>query len=275
VLGALGFGFRPGTVIDADTVGFAQTLADLTAQALRRARLYEREVSAARQLQQALLPAYVSGLPDVRVDAGYRPADLTHDVGGDWYDVFPLPGDRIGFAVGDVVGHDLAAAAAMARLQSILRVLAQSAPGPAEVLAGLDQASALIHGARMCTVGYADYHPPTRRLRYACAGHPPPLLVTGGRGEYLWEGRSMPVAVDPHPRTGAEVVVPAGAHLIWYTDGLVERRDESMYVGLDRLAATAGALVREGAGEPCRELLARMAHTGPATDDTVVLWISF
>ncbi|MBG0564849.1 SpoIIE family protein phosphatase [Actinoplanes aureus] len=275
VLGALGFEFAAGSVVDDDTIAFAQTLADLTAQALRRARLYEREVSAARQLQQALLPAYATGLPSVQVDAGYRPADLTHDVGGDWYDVFHLPGDRIGFAVGDVVGHDLAAAAAMARLQAILRVLAQSAPGPAEVLAGLDEASALIHGARMCTVGYADYQPRTRQLRYACAGHPPPLLVTAGHGEYLWDGRSMPVAVEPNSRRDAELVVPADSHLIWYTDGLVERRYESMYAGLDRLAATAGAVVREGAGDPCRTLLDRMAHTGPATDDRVVLWISF
>ncbi|MEU4425187.1 SpoIIE family protein phosphatase [Actinoplanes sp. NPDC024001] len=275
VLGALSFAFAPGTEVDADTIDFARTLADLTAQALRRARLYEREVSAARQLQQALLPAHVPELPGLRINAGYRPADRTHDVGGDWYDVFSLPGDRIAFAVGDVVGHDLAAAAAMARLQAVLRVLAQSAPGPAEVLSGLDAASALVHGARMCTVGYADYHPRTRRLRYACAGHPPPLLVTGGEGAFLWEGRSLPVAVGPAPRTAAEVEVPAGSHLIWYTDGLVERRDETMYAGLDRLAATAGAVAREDAGDPCRALLNRMAPTGPASDDTVVLWISF
>ncbi|MFC7529689.1 PP2C family protein-serine/threonine phosphatase [Actinoplanes sp. GCM10030250] len=237
--------------------------------------LYESEVSAARQLQHALLPAFVTELPAVRVSAGYRPADLTHDVGGDWYDVFPLPSGRIGFAVGDVVGHDLAAAAAMARLQAILRVLAQTAPGPAGVLTGLDRASTVVDGARTCTVGYADYHPATRLLRYACAGHPPPLLITGGRGEFLWEGRSLPVAVEAASRREAEVVVPPGAHLIWYTDGLVERRNESMYVGMERLAAAAGDLAREGTGDPCEVLLDRMSQSRPASDDTAVLWITF
>lgn len=99
------------------------------------------QVSAARRLQRALLPTLPADRPGVRFSAGYRPADHTHDVGGDWYDVFDLPGDRIGIAVGDIVGHDLAAAAAMARLQAALRVLARTAPGPAEVLTELDLAS--------------------------------------------------------------------------------------------------------------------------------------
>ncbi|MEV6303076.1 SpoIIE family protein phosphatase [Actinoplanes sp. NPDC051861] len=240
----------------------------------RARELYETEAGAARQLQHALLPTFGRDLSPVRISAGYRPADLTHDVGGDWYDVFHLPGERIGFAVGDVVGHDLAAAAAMARLQAIVRVLAQSAPGPAEVLTGLDQASRLIDGAHTCTVGYADYHPGTRLLRYACAGHPPPLLVTSGHGEFLWEGRSLPVAVESGDREAAELVLPAGSQLIWYTDGLVERRDESLYVSLERLAATAGDLSRATLPDPSQALLDRMSP-GTATDDTAVLWLTF
>ncbi|XVU29266.1 PP2C family protein-serine/threonine phosphatase [Actinoplanes sp. CA-054009] len=232
----------------------------------------DRAVGAAHQLQQALLPAVGPGRPGITVSAGYRPADLTHHVGGDWYDVFDVPGDRIGFAVGDVVGHNLAAAAAMARLQSALRLLAQTAPGPAEVLTGLDRASTVIDGAHMCTVAYADYHPATRRLRYACAGHPPPLLLTASGSEFLWDGRSMPLAVEPGPRPQAEREVPAGAHLILYTDGLVERRTESLRTGLDRLA---GTVTREPPTALTETLLNRVPHEGPAIDDAVVLHVTF
>ncbi|WP_436533527.1 PP2C family protein-serine/threonine phosphatase [Actinoplanes sp. HUAS TT8] len=233
------------------------------------------QVSAARRLQRALLPTIPDARPGVRVRAGYRPADLTHDVGGDWYDVFDLPGDRIGIAVGDIVGHDLAAAAAMARTQATLRVLAQPAPGPSEVLAALERASTLISGSYAGTVGYADLNLTTRLLRYVCAGHPPPLLVTAEAASFLWEGRSLPIAVNPGEHGHGSLTVPDGAHLIFYTDGLIERRGESLQVGLERLAATALGLVRAGVGDLCHELLRAMPAPGPATDDTVVLCLHF
>jgi integral membrane sensor domain MASE1 len=233
------------------------------------------QVGAARRLQRALLPTLPADRPGVRLSAGYRPADHTHDVGGDWYDVFDLPGDRIGIAVGDIVGHDLAAAAAMARLQAVLRVVAQTAPGPAEVLTGLDRASALITGAYSGTVGYADFHLETHLLRYVCAGHPPPLLVTADGGSFLWEGRSLPIAVGTGPHRHGSVAVPPDAHLILYTDGLIERRGESLDTGLERLAATAHRLVRAGTPDLCRALLDTMPAPGPATDDAVVLCLRF
>jgi integral membrane sensor domain MASE1 len=235
----------------------------------------DRARSDARQLQLALLPVIGTTAPGITVHAGYRPADLTHHVGGDWYDVFALPGDRLAFAVGDVVGHDLPAAAAMARLQSVLRVLAQTAETPADVLTGLDRASTSIDGAHMCTVGYADYHPPTRRLRYACAGHPPPLLVTATGGEFLWDGRSMPLAVEPGLRHHAERDVPPGAHLLLYTDGLVERRGESLRVSLARLATTATGVVDDAGADVAEALLGRVPDEGPAHDDAAVLHIHF
>ncbi|MEV4350914.1 SpoIIE family protein phosphatase [Actinoplanes sp. NPDC049596] len=235
----------------------------------------DRAVSAAHQLQQALLPEVGPDRPGIRVSAGYRPADLTHHVGGDWYDVFAVPGDRIGFAVGDVVGHNLAAAAAMARLQSALRMLAQTAPDPAAALTALDRAGAVIEGAHMCTVAYADYHPATRHLRYACAGHPPPLLLTDTGGDFLWAGRSMPLTVEPGPRPLAEHTIPPGAHLILYTDGLIERRGETLHTSLARLATTATAITRRSHPDLARALLDRIPHDGPAIDDAVVLQVTF
>jgi serine phosphatase RsbU (regulator of sigma subunit) len=189
--------------------------------------------------------------------------------------MFTLPEGRIGFVVGDVVGHDLSAAAAMARLQAALRILAQSGRGPAEVLDELDGASALITDSHMTTVGYADYDPATRRFRYACAGHPPPLLVTDAGAEFLWDGRSMPVGVRQTARTQAERTVPAGATLVWYTDGLVERREESFETGLERLAGEAAALSHHEPDSLCRALLRRMSDGATMDDDTVVLCVRF
>lgn len=243
--------------------------------ARRRAQRYERELRAAHQLQHALLPVLAEGQSGVRAAAAYRPAERTQDVGGDWYDVFALPGGRIGLVVGDVVGHDLTAAAAMARLQSVLRVLAQSAAGPAALLAEVDRASALITDSFMATVGYADYDPATGVLRYACAGHPPPLLLTADDAGYLWEGRSAPVGVTGVPRAQAEVVVAAGTTLIWYTDGLVERGATPLPAGLDRLAAAATTMRGHDPDSLCRDLLHRMSGEDSLRDDAVVLCVRF
>ncbi|GIJ46100.1 hypothetical protein Val02_29860 [Virgisporangium aliadipatigenens] len=274
-LGALAFGFQREHGVDSDVITFAETLANLSAQALRRAQIYERELDAAHQLQQALLPALSGGLVGIRVSADYRPADVAHQVGGDWYDVFPVPGGRIGFAVGDVVGHSLAAAAAMARLQSALRVIAQTAPDPARVLDEFDRASVLIADSRMATVGFADYDPATGLLRYACAGHLPPLLVTEGGAEYLWEGRSLPIGLGQRQRQQGERLMPHGAALVWYTDGLVERHGQPVTEVMRRLADAAG---RCGEREPeglCRHLLRHGAGAQVLGDDTVILCIQF
>jgi serine phosphatase RsbU (regulator of sigma subunit)/integral membrane sensor domain MASE1 len=241
--GALEFVVGGGRPLDADVEAMARTLADLMAPALHRARLYEEERDAAHQLQQAFLPAVPEGLPGAELAGCYRPADQQHDIGGDWYDAFPLPGGRLGFAVGDVVGHDLRAAAAMGRLHSALRVLAATPhDGPAAVLDALDEASAAIPGARLTTIGYGEYDPASGRLYYACAGHPPPLLVTDHRARFLDGGRSRPLGVAAGRRSDAVVDIPPGSMLLWYSDGLVERRQADLDAGLRRLSSVAAGL---------------------------------
>ncbi|BBH70788.1 hypothetical protein ACTI_74730 [Actinoplanes sp. OR16] len=275
-LGSLTFGFHRANAVDEDVLSFAAALATLTGQALHRAQSYEREISAAHQLQQALLPVVVTdGLPGVQVSADYRPADLSHQVGGDWYDVFALPGGRIGFAVGDVVGHHVTAAAAMARLQSALRFAAQTALGPARVLEELDRASTTIADSMMTTVGFADYDPATRLLRFACAGHPPPLLITGNDAEFLWAGRSMPLGVGEDGREHGERVVEDRAAVVWYTDGLVERHDQHIAASMRRLADAAG---RHGSGDAHTlrsHLMRQMVGDRVLGDDTAILCVRF
>lgn len=245
-------------------------VAGYAAQALERARLYEAEYAVAHQLQRSLLPQLPAALPGVSLGAAYRPAEQGHDVGGDWYDVFKLPGGRIGCAAGDVVGHDLQAAVAMSRLQLLLRHSAVSGADPAGVLSALDAASPALTGTDFATIAYAEYDPAAQTLVYACAGHPPPLLADGMTVSYLDGGRSVAVGMGGS-RGQARVKVPDGSMLVLYTDGLVEHRDEPIDVGFGQLAAAAAELRGADAQQLCDGLLQAMTHGRVLTDDVAVV----
>jgi serine phosphatase RsbU (regulator of sigma subunit) len=272
-VGVLAFGFQQEHAVDAGRIAYAESLAALFAQALDRARLYEREHEAAHQLQTALLPVLAESLPGVTAAGAYQPSEATHDVGGDWYDVFALAGGRIAFAVGDVVGHDLKAAVTMGRLQTTVRTAARTHDSPADVLGALDRAAADIAGAFCTSLGYGDYDPRARRLRYACAGHLPPLLITAAGVRFLQDGRGTPLGVKSRRgRSHATVPVPPGAMLVWYTDGLIERRAESLDIGLKRLAEAAGQARATGTAAGLRDhLIATLAGDRPLADDVAVL----
>lgn len=274
VIGALSFGFSKEGAIDADTIAFAQNIASLTGQALERARRYEKEYDDAHALQRALLPLIESSLPGVNAVARYRPADSDHDVGGDWYDLFQLPHGRIGLVVGDVVGHDLQAAVTMSRLQASLRVIAAAACGPADVLDQLDVIASQIPGAFMSTVAYAEYDSVTRCLQYACAGHLPFLIVAGGEASFLWDGRSGPLGVSRSSREQAQVAIPVDSRLVGFTDGLIERRRESIDSGLQRLSAVANDLQLLDADSWCDAVMHELVGL-QADDDLVLLCVDF
>jgi hypothetical protein len=268
--GTLVFAFADPATADADVEAVCATIAGLAGQAVERASLYEAEHRAAHQLQRALLPRLPARLPGVRAGASYRPAQAGNEVGGDWYDVFELPGNRVGFAVGDVVGHDLHAAIVMGQLQLLLRSAALTGASPAEVLDVLDQACGRIDGARCCTVGYGEYDPSTSTLRYGSAGHPPWLILVGGEVSFLEEGRSPPLGVPVGPRVHAELVVPAGAALVCYSDGLVERRGEDLYAGMARLAELTRRLSGADPQGDAEALLTAMTEGYAVEDDVVV-----
>jgi serine phosphatase RsbU (regulator of sigma subunit)/integral membrane sensor domain MASE1 len=272
--GALEFRFTDEHAIDSDAAAMARTLADLMAPALHRARLYEEEREAAHQLQQAFLPVVPDELPGAEFAGCYRPADQHHDIGGDWYDAFPMSGGRVGLAVGDVVGHDLRAATTMGRLHSALSAMAATPhDGPAAVLDALDRAASTIPGAGLATIGYAEYDPATCRLRYACAGHPPPLLVTDHHAEFLTGGRSRPLAAATKPRSEATVDIPPGSMLLWYSDGLVERRDADLDTGLDRLATVARRLDGAHPQTWCDAVMEQLIGGQRLHDDVVLICV--
>lgn len=268
VLAGLAIGYDREYAVGESQLAYAHVLADLLAHAVQRAHLYERERNAAQMLQLSLLPSLPGPLPGARPAVSYRPAD--HLVGGDWYDVFGLPGDRIGIAVGDVVGHDLAAAAAMGRLQVALRAFATASSGPAEVLAALDGVASDSE-SRLATVGYGEYDPATRTLRYACAGHLPPLVVADGEPRYLWQGRSVPLGFGHYQRSEGSLTLPVAARLLWCTDGLVERRGEDLDTGLDRLANTVRSLETSDIQEWCDEVVEALTAGQRLDDDIAVV----
>jgi len=274
--GSLSFGFREQHAITDEIVASARTLAGETAHALRRARRYEHERQVAHDLQVALLPTIDrSPAAGVTAAAVYAPADPEHEVGGDWYDVFALATGRVALVVGDVVGHDLRAATTMARLQPLVRVMVTEASDPADALTRLDRAAPHVDRSLMTTVGLADYDPLTYRLRYACAGHLPPLLVDAAGSRFLEEGRSLPLGVDPsRGRPLAEVTVAPPAQLVWYTDGLVERRGESVSLGMERLLDAGRAIDRHREPESlAHELLQVLTAERALPDDVVVLTV--
>ncbi|HEU4658115.1 MAG TPA: SpoIIE family protein phosphatase [Capillimicrobium sp.] len=241
-------------------------------QELLKARRRDREI--ARQLQQSMLSGALPVAPGLDVDVAYRPAIEELDVGGDWYDAFWLDeGRTAGLVVGDVVGRGIEAAAAMGQLRSAVRALASTGLGPAALLDALD-AFTRRHGVgAMTTVVYAELDLDGGELRFACAGHPPPLLVVPGEEPaFAWEGRSPPLdaLVEPRPRREAHRRLPPGAAVVLYTDGLVERRSRSLQHGMERLLAQVTASRDAGAAALVAGVLEQLPE-GETADDICVL----
>jgi anti-sigma regulatory factor (Ser/Thr protein kinase) len=211
----------------------------------------------------------------VAIAAHYEAGSELLEVGGDWYDTFVLPDDRIGLVVGDVVGHGVEAAAAMGRVRSALAALAQQGLSPGRVLAQLDRFAAGPSGVDFATVCYAVLDPGTRELAYASAGHPPILVVTpDGETRWLEGGRSVPVfaGLEGEREEAVEILRP-GSMLVLYSDGLVERRGERLSTGLERLAETASSVRALPAAEAGDRILTALSADRTHDDDVVVLCV--
>jgi serine phosphatase RsbU (regulator of sigma subunit) len=257
---------------DAD-LALVDDLAHRIALALDNARLYAETQDIAVRLQRSLLPE----LPSVRglqIAARYVPAADTAAVGGDWYDSFVLPHGETAVIIGDVTGHDLQATVTMSQVRNMLRGIAcDRKEPPAAILRRLDLALTALYGHRTATCVYSlvkgDQGGPYS-LAWSAAGHPPPLLVTfDGDTRYLDDGHGLLLGVDPDTeRHDAVERLPQGGTLLLYTDGLIERRGESLDHGLTRLRQHAGALSDRDLEGMCDELLAGL---GAGSQDDVAL----
>ena len=239
--------------------------------------LYRSEHEIAESLQRSLLPN-LPELDDLDIAARYLPGAAGQQVGGDWYDVFEIDDDHIGLAVGDVLGHDIEAAALMSRVQTALRAHALVGESPKAVLTRLDQLVTTLETDRLVTVFYGVLGPPgangARKLVFANAGHPPPLLHAAGGVVELDDANSILLGVSNEagePRSQHTVTVPPDSTLLLYTDGLIEVPGLSMtdLIG-DLKLATSAAAADSTAEQLCDWLLETM-RPAARRDDVAML----
>jgi GAF domain-containing protein/anti-sigma regulatory factor (Ser/Thr protein kinase) len=195
-----------------------------------------REHHIALTLQQSLLPEKLPELPRVSLAARYRPSPQT-TIGGDWYDALPLPDGRVALAIGDVVSRGLRAATVMAQIRTALRTYALDGDEPGTVLERVGRVVRGLERREMVTLVYAVLEPATRKLTYASAGHPPPLVVDDEGARFLEGAGGPPLGALPYSSYDEETVrLRADSLVVLYTDGLVERRDRSLDDGMRQLA---------------------------------------
>ena len=255
----------------------ASDLAARAGLAMDNARLYARQHDAVETLQRSLLPV-VTNVPGLTVATRYLVSTDDAQVGGDWYDLLPLPDGAVGLAIGDVVGHDLRAAAAMGQLRGVLRSYAWEGMAPGAVLDRCDQLVQGLDMAAMATAIYAKLLPAgdggERALLYANAGHPPPLLrLPDGQTRFLDEHISPLIgAVSASDRDGPTVTCPPGSSLLLYTDGLTEVRRSDSKERSELLAATMAESPCGDMERLCELVLEKMA-TPDLRDDIALLAI--
>jgi sigma-B regulation protein RsbU (phosphoserine phosphatase) len=227
------------------------------------------ERAAASLLERSLLPPTLPDCPGLEFAARYVTGEH-RAVGGDWYDAFTLPSGMLWVVIGDVAGHGLAAAVVMGRVRSALRSYALEDHGVGSVLSLVDRKVSHFEVGSMVTVACAVSKPPYDRFEVVAAGHPPPVLAEAGQPARL-------VPIDVLPPLGAgpadecvptTVLVPPGAVLLLYTDGLVERRGEDIDVGLDRLREAVKAGSPNGV---CQTVMHDMLGLQGPEDDVAII----
>ncbi|MBF4160683.1 PP2C family protein-serine/threonine phosphatase [Nocardioides acrostichi] len=267
----------PHTRLDADYHAYADAVGAAVGVALdsQAAHASERQLSEA--LQRSLLSRPAAGL-GLEVAVRYHPASNVARVGGDWYDAYPMPDGAIAVMVGDVAGHDQDAAAAMAQLRNLARGVAFAGrlSLPSEVLRDLDHAMDSLGVDEMATAVMAvleEAGPDGHLVHWANAGHPPPVLLRrDGRTELLEDTPDVLLGVDPAMRRrDHRVELAPGDLVLLYTDGLVERRDQDIDVGLRWLTGIVSSLAGIGPDELCDRVLAAASAQAYAHDDDIVL----
>ncbi len=280
-LGAMALVTGSGRSFCRDDLELARDLSRRAAMAMDNVRLYQQEHTVAETLQRSLLPE-LPAIPGIAAAARYLSASTAAEVGGDFYDLLPLPDGAVAVAVGDVLGHDLAAAAAMGHLRGLLRACMwdDADPDPGAVLTRLDRLVQGLQVAQMATIVYVRAVRPATpggpwRLELGNAGHPPMLLRhPDGTVRQLDGVTGLLVGVAAGSRRNSVVVeVPAGTVLVAYTDGLIESPGQDLDQGIAALAARLAAAPVDAAPEElCRHAV------GPAPDrrdDVAVIAVRF
>jgi len=284
------FTIVPWRAADGTISGLLVSAADATDRVLRRRAAREKPGAAERrdlaardiavELQEALLPTALPVLRRARIAARYLVAAHEQAAGGDWFDAIPLGGGRIALIVGDVVGHGIAASAAMGQLRTVLAELFAAELDLARVLERTTAFAARTAALRAATLAVAVLHPAEGTLTYATCGHPPPLIVgTDGATRFLRDSGTGPLGTGPAPALATDTI-GSGDLLLLYSDGLVERPDRTITEGMSELAQVAAAAAadralsagaaRSAAERVCQLTVELLTRTGYADDVTTL-----
>jgi GAF domain-containing protein/PAS domain-containing protein len=271
--GGIQFSFGEAHDFTQDELTMLETLAGRCAGALERAELYERQREASLTLQRRMLPELPVLPPQLVAAAHYQPA-TGGEVGGDWYQLFAVNGGCWSAVLGDAVGRGIPAAAAMGQLRGVITGAASVDPEPARVIAASDAFAALGTDTRAASLAYALIDLGRGEIRYASAGHLPTLLLhQDGSVVLLTEGRGTLLGVRSDP----DAIVPGrtpfgpGDTLVMYSDGLIERRAETIDEGLARIQQSVAILGSAEPAELCTKLVHALVGEGPIDDDVAVL----
>jgi PAS domain S-box-containing protein len=265
---------------DAERPGFTDTDMAVVEEFARRlshglatADTFAREHAIAETLQRSVLPGTLPSIRQLDLAVCYLPATEGADVGGDWYDAFPLDGNRVGLVIGDVTGHSIGSASIMGQVRSMLRAYAIDYPDPGEVLARTNTALTRLLPEALATAVYAVLDPATGELVYANAGHLPPLVATGaGQVDYLDEAAGRMLGASPEPAfTTGRRRLPTGSVLLNYTDGLIENGRRDLTDGLDELAGVMRRSAALTAEQICGAVRDALLGTDVRDDDVCLL----
>ena len=207
--------------------GTAQKLANVLAlqlaNAIEQSVLFERTYRVADRLQRALLPDTFPHVAGCEFHAAYRPASDEAEIGGDWYDAFPLPDGRVAISMGDVAGHGLEAATVMGEIRQAMRSAAVGEHSPAAVLDHINSVINLRKTIGMVTAIFGYYKPNVRELTYAVAGHPPPVIAIADGFSGFLPGGGMPLGVESQINAKDwTITLPPRSCVVFYTDGMTE-----------------------------------------------------
>ncbi|WP_369175230.1 PP2C family protein-serine/threonine phosphatase [Streptomyces sp. R28] len=258
------------------TRALLQQLGDLTGRILDQIKFQQARVELAAALQRQVLAAELPVLPCLQVAGRYTPARVGLDIGGDWYDGFVMPDGSVGFAIGDVQGHDVEAAALMGQVRTCLRAVATATTDPAEVLRRTNDLLVAMDTELFVTCSFLRFDPVSRELCDARAGHVPAVWATSeGHCEIVVSDGGLPLGIraGEHYPSSRRILSDAGAFVL-VTDGVVEGPEYPIEDGLKRVADLVGA----GCGSDPAELAAQVIkvadHTGH-TDDAAVLVLRY
>jgi serine phosphatase RsbU (regulator of sigma subunit)/anti-sigma regulatory factor (Ser/Thr protein kinase) len=274
VIGVMHIGTLVLREFDEDDVGLLQLAADRAAHAIDEARISEmRAVTAI--MQRTLLPEALPDIPGMRFSAKYLPAGTGVKIGGDWYDIFPLRDGRHAFVVGDVVGRGVVAASVMAEIRTALRAYMVQGHKLTDVVSMLNDLLLSIGRNRGATLAIFELDPQKEELEAVLAAHLPPVLIDpDGNPRLLEQTPGLPVGVrGGNSYESVTYSFPVGSALLLYTDGLIERRGESLDAGFERLTAAAEEAVRDTKTNLADDVYRALLDEAPLEDDVAVLAI--